>query len=228
MWTLPEFNHCEEVGADLLEAAFAPGGEPHPSQRVRLVLERMARVARPNSGAHRILVVLAKVAQADWIGGRLELTLSDFGVATEVDVRVDDGGQVSRWRSFSIAVPFSELAGWVKTWPTAIRPLAPYGELLADQLCLRARASSAPPSSVAADGAAVAPVSRVPSTRGGPRSDLHRRATVRLEIVALPSEAFPAHRAESSAEERDTARPPPPQPAAVSAAETDATDEGWE
>lgn len=180
-----EFQSCDEVTPELIEAAFEPSTGPHPAQRVLRLLERMARVAKPKTGAHRILVVLAKLAQADWIHGGLQVTLSDFGVATEVDVRVDDGRMASRWRSFSVAVPLSELSQWVRQWPSAIRPLTPFGEPVADRLQLRAQApgSSPAPSAEAAASAANPPV----STR---RADVHRRQTARREDFEPPKEAF--------------------------------------
>jgi len=236
MWTLPEFESCSQVGPDLVEQCFEEGSDPHPAQRVMRLLERMARVAKPESGAERILTVLARMSASDWIGGRLELTLSDFGVATEVDVRVDDGRGPTRWRSFSIAVPFAELAQWVKTWPSALRPLAPFGEPLPERLSLRAQASSAPPQAgSAAPEGTLEPLPAEPSSKR-PRADLHRRATVRLENVRLPSEAFPKPAPPQPAppkpappiDDRDTARPPAPVPAVQTPTEPDATDDGWD
>jgi hypothetical protein len=227
MWTLPEFESCDQVGPDLVEQCFEEGLDPHPAQRVLRLLERMARVAKPAAGAERILAVLARLAKSDWIGGRLELTLSDFGVATEVDVRVDDGRGPMRWRSFSVAVPFSELSAWVKTWPSEIRPLAPFGEPVPERLSLRAQASSAPPQpSGTSPEAKLEPLPAAPTSKR-PGGDRHRRATVRLENVRLPSDAFPKPEPPKH-EERDTARPPPPVPAVQSTAEPDATDDGWD
>lgn len=174
-----EFKSCEEVGAELIDAAFDPHGTPHPAQRVLRLLERMARVSKPNAGAPRILMVLARLAEADWIDGNLEVTLRDFGVATEVDVRVDNGRLRVRWRTFSLAAPLSELSEWLKKNPAAVRPLAPFGEPIAEELRLRARNSSPP----------LAPEPPVVSTSPGGRVDPHVKATLRMAAVKVPEEA---------------------------------------
>jgi len=228
MSAVTEIQTCEEVTPALIDATFDPSTEPHPAQRVLRLLERMARVAKPNTGAHRILLVLARLAQTEWIGGRVEVTLSDFGVATEVDVRVDDGRMPTRWRSFSIAVPLVELTQWVRRWPSAIRPLTPFGEPLADRLQLRAQSPSSAPAP------APEPIASEPvSSKRGPRPDVHRKQTIRLEGFKLPEEAFRATQpsvpeSAESAEHRDTARPPPPQPIVPTPAKPDPTDEGWD
>jgi hypothetical protein len=140
---------------------------------------------------------------------------------------VDDGRGPKRWRTFSIAVPFAELSQWVKTWPSEIRPLAPFGEPLPERLSLRAQSSSRPPSPEDRHpDAKLEPLPVAPSSKR-PGTDRHRRATVRLEAVELPSEAFPKP-APPKDEERDTARPPAPVPAVQSPAEPDATDDGWD
>lgn len=174
-----EFQRCEEVEAELIEAAFDPSGQPHAAQRVLRLLERMARVSKPNTGAPRLLMVLARLAEADWIDGNLEITLRDFGVATEVDVRVDNGRLRVRWRTFNLAVPLSEFSEFLRKSPSAVRPLALFGEPIAEELRLRARPSSPP---VAPEPAAA------PSSRGG-RADPHAKATLRMAAVKVPDEA---------------------------------------
>lgn len=228
MSAVPEIQTCDEVTPALIEAAFDPAGDPHPAQRALRLLERMARIARPQSGAHRILEVLAKLAQADWIDGRLVVTLSDFGVATEVDVRVDDGQSTNRWRSFSLAVPLSEFMQWARQRPGAIRPLAPFGEPLPDRLQLRAFAPSSTPAP-APEPASAQPVP-APVTAHHRRPDMHRRQTVRLEGFELPKEAYRAAQPSQPElpEQRDTARPPAPQPIVPAPQSVDPTDEGWD
>jgi len=179
-----EFQTCDEVTPDMIEAAFDPEGTPHPAQRVLRLLERMTRVAKPKTGAHRILLVLAKLAQVDWLNGRLQVTLSDFGVTTEVDVRLDDGRIASRWRSFSVSVPVSELSDWVRQWPSAIHPLTLFGEPVADRLQLRAQPTGSSPAP-----AVSAPVAGTGSTSAA-RADKHRKQTSRREDFELPKEAF--------------------------------------
>jgi len=182
MTEIPDFQSCEEVTPEVIEAAFNPVGRPHPAQRVLRLLERMARVAKPKTGAHRILLVLAKLAQVDWINGGLLVTISDFGMATEVDIRVDDGRIAARWRSLSVTVPVSEFADFVRQWPSAIRPLSLFGEPVADRLQLRAQTttSSRPAPAPAAD------------TTAASRSDKHRKQTARREDFEVPAEAYRA------------------------------------
>jgi hypothetical protein len=183
---MTDFQTCEEVTPQMIEAAFNPAGTPHPAQRVLRLLERMARVAKPKTGAHRMLLVLAKLAEVDWINGGLQVTLSDFGVTTEVDVRVDDGRIAARWRSFSVSVPVSEFSDWVRQWPSAIRPLTLYGEPVADRLQLRSQASasaSTPAPSAPADEKGSAAASR---------ADKHRKQTARREDFEVPEEAYRA------------------------------------
>jgi hypothetical protein len=178
-----ELQSCEEVTHEVIEAAFNPVGRPHPAQRVLRLLERMARVAKPKTGAHRILLVLAKLAQVDWINGGLLITFSEFGEATEVDIRVDDGKIAARWRSLSVAVPLSEFSDFVRQWPGAIRPLTLFGEPVPERLQLRAHASaSSRPAPMPAAGNATAS-----------RTDKHRKQTARREDFEVPEEAYRAH-----------------------------------
>lgn len=210
MTALPEFQTCDEVTPELIEAAFDPASTPHPAQRVLRLLERMARVAKPKTGAHRMLLVLAKLAQVDWITGRLQVTLSEFGEATELDVRVDDGRISARWRSFSVAVPLAEFSQWVRQWPSAIRPLTPFGEPLAEQLQLRSQVSSsspAPAPSPPASGGNAAASSR--------RDEKHRKQTARRADFELPKEAY-------------RATPPSSPQAADSVPPVPIDDEGWD
>lgn len=245
-----DFRSCDELDPELIERAFAPGGGSPRDQVLKLV-EKMARVAKPGRGAHRILEVLARLAQSAWVEGALDVVLRDFGLATEIDIRVDVGRHLERLRTVSVAVPLAELADWAADNPAALTPLVVFDTRRDDELRLRKATSrvsqiprsSAPvsrPSSAGASPAApAAEVARRPIAAANRKSvrpapppraqarDVHRRDTPRMLQAVLPRDAFRS--LPDTIERKPTVRIPVVRPQEPpSKAEPDPTDEGWE
>lgn len=219
MWSLPEFQSLDEVSEELVAEVLAPGGNPPPAVRTGRLLERMAKVVKPKASSHRILRVLSRLAGAEWLRGRLEVVLSDFGVATGVDVFVHHGKSRARFRSLSVPVPLAELATWAREHPRELAPLVPFGEPVPERLSLRARRAAGqdpPASSGSFQMRDAAPPSRGPT-------DIHKRSTMQIRVVVPPA-ALP-----SEPPAQDTVRPPQAQKGApVAPKKEDDTDEGWE
>ncbi|MFO0566972.1 MAG: hypothetical protein U0263_14995 [Polyangiaceae bacterium] len=131
-----DFKSCEDVDPALIDRAFE-AGSGSPKDAVLRLVERMARVAQPEQGAHRILEVLARLSQSAWVDGALDIVLRDFGLATEIDIRLDAGRHFERVRTISVAVPLAELADWAGSNPDLIAPLIVFDTRRDDELRLR-------------------------------------------------------------------------------------------
>jgi hypothetical protein len=170
MTLLLDFDSCYEVDSTLLDQAFDVSATSvgKARERVMRLLERMARVAKPRSGAYRIFEVIARLAESGWLTGPLDVVLRDFGIATEIELRIDEGTRISRLRRLSVAVPLDELAGWMQQNPSALQPLSIFGSPTANELRLRVIAAA-------------------PSGRD---DDVHSRDTSPNQMVSLPKEAY--------------------------------------
>jgi len=131
-----DFKSCDELDPEVIERAFDPTSGS-PREQVLKLLERMGRVAKSGRGAHRILEVMARLAHSAWIEGALDVVLRDFGLATEIDIRVDVGKHLERLKTLSVAVPLSELADWANDNPEALAPLVVFDSRRDDELRLR-------------------------------------------------------------------------------------------
>lgn len=92
------------------------------------LLDKMVSVARPNEGASKILIVLARMARpsCDWIEGSLRVEISAAPHdTTAISVLEDLGGNVHErvFPRYSIPVPLSEIERSIKTAPRVIEPL---------------------------------------------------------------------------------------------------------
>jgi hypothetical protein len=205
MASTPEIKSCKDVDERLLDDTFAPesGEGLRPRERVLRLLERMARVAAPGAAAHRILEVTARLCSTDWLGGPLDVVIRDFGLATEIELRIDQGSRFERVRVVSLAVPLAELAEWAVANPSALLPLAVFGTPSAVELRLRKVRATVP----------------APSER-----DPHRIDTARVPGTSVPREAL---RSIADADGRPTIPAPRPDPVGVQT-KKDPTDEGWD
>lgn len=131
-----DFKSCDEIDPALIEQAFnTESGSPR--DHVLKLVEKMARVAKPGRGAHRILEILARLARSVWLDGALDIILRDFDLATEIDIRLDAGRHFERVRTFSVAVSLSELADWAAENPESLMPLVVFDTRRDDELRLR-------------------------------------------------------------------------------------------
>jgi hypothetical protein len=145
-----DFRSLDDLDPEVIDRAFDEAGGS-PREHVLKLVERMARVAKPGRGAHRLLEVLARLARSDWIEGPLDVVLRDFDLATEIEIRVDVGRRLERIRTLSVAVPLSELTDWVADNADVIQPLVAFDSRRDDELRLRRatpRVSTVPRSSV--------------------------------------------------------------------------------
>ncbi len=103
---------CLEVGDEHITQALAPAkslSDPSPRDKSLALLAKMVEIATPNSGAPRMLVLLAQMARRDWIEGELLVRLIGDAELTVLELLSDDG--VSRERiagPLRIDVPLEE------------------------------------------------------------------------------------------------------------------------
>jgi hypothetical protein len=133
-----DIRSCDDVDDALLDQVFAQAGDGR--EDVTRLVERMARVAQSGREAHRIFEVLARLARAEWFAGPIDVMVRDFGLATEIDVRIDLGRSFEKVRTLSVAVPFAELSEWVASHPDALAPLTVFDTRRDDELRLRVAA----------------------------------------------------------------------------------------
>ncbi|GMV16954.1 MAG: hypothetical protein AMXMBFR56_51780 [Polyangiaceae bacterium] len=192
-----DFKSCDELDPELIERAFAPGTSS-PREQVLKLLDKMARVAKPGRGAHRILEVLARLSHGAWVEGALDIVLRDFGLATEIDIRVDVGKHFERLRTISVAVPLAELADWATANPEALAPLVVFDTRRDDELRLRkaqGRVTHVPLSAV--------PHSRPPATPSVPAM-----------VAPVPASESPVSSARRPIAAASRRKSVPPRPAA--------------
>jgi hypothetical protein len=107
--------------AHLKEAAIA-------REAMARLLREMAAVARPDSGATKILLVLARLAKPsiDWLDGGLRVELDAAGEKTRFTIMEDLGGGVRElvFPRFVVDAPLSEFDRSLHLGPRAVAPLA--------------------------------------------------------------------------------------------------------
>ncbi len=122
-----DIGTCFEVTDEILDEALRPAAsllEASPRERVFRLLDHMARIAAPRTGAGRILEVLARVGGCDWIDGALIVKILATERGTSLRVLVDDGVSVAKLRDeLTLAVPVEELFTFVERRATQLAPL---------------------------------------------------------------------------------------------------------
>lgn len=122
MRPLAEIRSCLAVGDDDMADATRDG--PDAKGRALSLLGRMCEVARPGDGAPKILLLLARMADRSWVGGRLEARIRADADWCTMDLFVDDELEVRRFApTLAIAAPVGELLQAVERVPGAIEPL---------------------------------------------------------------------------------------------------------
>lgn len=96
-------------------------------ERMRELLEHLARIAKANEGAAKILVAISRIAttSCEWLEGRLHVEVDDILGATEIEVSSDLGGGVREliFPRLLLDVPQAELVNAVKLAPRLVTPL---------------------------------------------------------------------------------------------------------
>lgn len=91
------------------------------------LLKAMVEVAKPASGASKILIAIARIARptVDWIEGSLRVELQDADKGTKFAIMEDLGGGVRElvYPRFVVKVPIDEFSRGLKLAPRVVEPL---------------------------------------------------------------------------------------------------------
>jgi hypothetical protein len=93
----------------------------------KLLLDHVSKIAAPNQGAPKLLLVLARMATTacDWVDGELRIEMVGDGEVTVVELMSELGGGMRErvLPSFSLNVPLAEFTRAVERVPHMIEPL---------------------------------------------------------------------------------------------------------
>jgi hypothetical protein len=130
---LKALKSCLDVSDAHITWALAPARaltEPTPRDKMLALIEHMAKIARPNSGAPRILIAIAKMAPRDWLEGDAVVRLIGDDELTVLTLMVDDALNTQRIAGpLRIDAPFSEFARVIHMTPHVLVPLRVEGQL---------------------------------------------------------------------------------------------------
>ncbi len=120
--TLSVIKRCIEVtDAQIATAIVSRSG-------AKALLDHMAKIGRPNEGAPKILIILARMAVSgdEWLDGDLRVEVVGDGDVSIFEVMTELGGGLRERAlpSFAVNVPLAEFVGAVERVPRMIEPLA--------------------------------------------------------------------------------------------------------
>lgn len=96
-------------------------------ESMRVLLTHMARIAKPDEGAAKILVAISRIATTacEWLEGKLHVEVDDILGSTEIAVSSDLGGGVREliFPRLLVDVELQELVRAVKLAPRLVTPL---------------------------------------------------------------------------------------------------------
>jgi hypothetical protein len=96
-------------------------------ESMRVLLEHMAAIAKPNAGAAKILVAISRIATTacEWLEGTLHVEVDEIVGATEIKVSSDLGGGMREliFPRLFLAVEHDEFVRAVKLAPRLVWPL---------------------------------------------------------------------------------------------------------
>jgi hypothetical protein len=219
---------CLELQEDHIAAAI------EGRSSTRDLLERLAEVSTPNSGAAKALLVYARLATTacDWIDGDLGVDLVEDGGATLVETSTELGGGL-RERLFPplrFDAPLEEFARAIARVPHMIAPLTMRSSTarrirLSALAVVRRTTAPPPPFAISEESLFVALPAAVPRSLAQPVDTEDDDALSSLPVIER-GRPLPVPE-----EEPVTNRPPPPAPAApASPSEPPPTDVdgGWD
>jgi hypothetical protein len=96
---LSELKSCLDVKDEHITQALAAArslSDPSPRDKALALLEHMVKIAAPNTGVPRVLVLFAQMARRDWIEGDLMVRLIGDSELTVIELLVDDGASRER------------------------------------------------------------------------------------------------------------------------------------
>lgn len=196
-------------------------------QSTQDLLSHLAAVCAPDTGAAKILLVLARMATTacDWLDGGLRVDLHPDGDRTRVDITTDLGGGLLERAlpSLVLAAPLTEFLRAIERVPRLVAPLAverrgPKRLVLAATVQVRRTSIPPPPIEIAPESLVVlAPVPPPPTVAHG---DVHADANPEADLdLLLPV----VTRAAAPVVAPDAAPAPTTPPSAL-----DALDRGWD
>jgi hypothetical protein len=118
------FDHIQRcislTDADLATAAAS-------RNEAKALLDHMAKVAKPNEGSPKILLIFSRMATTacDWLDGELRVELVGDGEICVIEVMTELGGGLRERAlpSFTVGVPLGEFVRAVERVPRMIEPL---------------------------------------------------------------------------------------------------------
>jgi hypothetical protein len=118
VFDLGQIASCLDVSDDHIREALASArslSDPSPRDKSLALLGRMVSVAKPASGAPRILVLLARMAKRDWLEGDLVVRLIGDSELSVLELFVDDGASRERIAGpLRIDVPMDEFGAAIE------------------------------------------------------------------------------------------------------------------
>lgn len=187
---LAELRRCLDLSDE--DVALAVGSR---AATVAL-LGRMAEVSAPDTGAAKVLLVLARMATAscDWLDGDLRVALTAQRSETTVDVTTDLGGGLLERAlpGFALRAPIVEFVRAIERVPRLIAPLSvrtksPGKVILTASAAVR-RTSVPPPVLEIADDSLFAPSTREETSAA---SEPHAPAPLPVVSVGSPPSLVP-------------------------------------
>lgn len=117
----PVFERCSDITeADVAHAVSS-------ADALRALLDHVAAVARPEEGAPKMLLAIARLAtpQCTWLDGQLRVGIDGDDQQTRVSILVAAPGQTPRRLAppTCLSVPFDEFTRAVRLAPRLIEPL---------------------------------------------------------------------------------------------------------
>jgi hypothetical protein len=95
--------------------------------QTKRLLDHMAKIAKPNQGAAKILLVFARMATAacEWLDGDLRVEIVGDGEVSVFEILTELGGGLRERAlpSFAIKVPLAEFVKAVERLPKMLEPL---------------------------------------------------------------------------------------------------------
>jgi hypothetical protein len=125
---LSEIQSCLDVTDDDIRDALAPAhslSERGPREKTLELVAHMARVTAPDTGAPKLLLLLAHMAKHDWVEGELCVKLIGDDELAVIELFVDDG--FSRERILGplhLDAPLFEFRRVLELRPDLVAPLA--------------------------------------------------------------------------------------------------------
>lgn len=121
---MADLKRCVDVTDEQIAAALVS------REATGALLATMASIARPNEGAAKMLLVLARAAKEKcaWLGGPLLVQIAPVGDKTEIRVANDKGGGVlvAVFAKLLVGVPFAEIERSLRAAPKVVEPLRVY------------------------------------------------------------------------------------------------------